>query len=113
VSVATNAFAAARERLDAQSIEPRRRPAYDVFGPPAPPLPALGGLPHTGSIAAAARALDAGTTTAVELTQQALARIAEDVWTGFVHVDAEGALAETPSCWPAAGAVRCTASRCP
>ena len=50
----------ARERLAAQVIDPpERRPAYDVFGPPAAPLPALGGLPHTGAIAAAA-ALDAG-----------------------------------------------------
>ena len=57
-------------------------------------LPALGGLPQTGSIAAAARALDTGETTCVELTEQALARIAEDEWTAFVEVCADEALAE-------------------
>src|SRR4051794_17023161 len=93
-SVATNAFAAARERLEAQTIDARRRPAYEVFGTPSPPLPALGGLPETGEIAKAARALDAGTTTAVELTQQALERIAHDTYTAYVYVDAESALAE-------------------
>lgn len=88
-SVATNAFAAARERLAAQVIDPPdKRPAYDVFGPPPAPLPALGGRATTGAIAAAAQH------TSVELTERALARIAEDDWTAFVHVDAERALAE-------------------
>lgn len=88
-SVATNAFAAARERLAAQVIDPPdKRPAHDVFGPPPAPLPALGGRPTTGAIAAAAQH------TSVELTERALARIAEDDWTAFVHVDAERALAE-------------------
>ena len=58
MSVAMSAFAAARERLAAQAIEPARRPAYEVFGPPATALPALGGLPRGGRIAAAAAALD-------------------------------------------------------
>lgn len=94
-SVAINAFAAARERLAAQVIDPpEARPAYEVFGPPAAPLPALGGRPATGSIAGAARALEAGVTTSVGLTELALARIAEDEWTAFVHVDAEAALDE-------------------
>ncbi len=89
-SVATNAFAAARERLAAQVIDPpEKRPAYEVFGPPVAPLPALGGLPRTGQIAEAAAALDAGAITSVELTEEALARIAQDEWTAFVHVDAE------------------------
>ena len=48
MSVATQAFASARERLTAQVIDPPdTRPAYDVFGPPVAPLPALGGLPTT------------------------------------------------------------------
>ncbi|MDA0173525.1 amidase [Solirubrobacter taibaiensis] len=94
-SVATNAFAAARERLTAQVIDPpEKRPAYDVFGPPVAPLPALGGLPRSGQIAEAAAALDAGDITSVELTEAALARIAEDEWTAFVHVAAEAALSE-------------------
>ena len=34
-SIATNAFAAALERLEAQTVEPpERRPAYDLFRPP-------------------------------------------------------------------------------
>src|SRR4051794_9847656 len=95
MSIATTAFAAALERLEAQDYDPPERPpAYDVFGPPAAPLPALGGLPRTGAIAAAARALDAGTTTCVALCEQALERIAGDEWTAFVEVCAEAALAE-------------------
>ncbi len=88
-SVATNAFAAARDRLAAQVTDPpEKRPAYDVFGPPIAPLPALGGLPAGGRIAAAARR------SSVELVEEALARIELDQWTAFVHVDAERALAE-------------------
>ncbi|MDA0179179.1 amidase [Solirubrobacter phytolaccae] len=88
-SVATNAFAAARERLAAQVIDPpESRPAYEVFGAPPAPLPALGGLPSTGAIAGAAGV------SSVELVEAALARIAQDEWTAFVHVDAEGALAQ-------------------
>ncbi|WP_084285610.1 amidase [Solirubrobacter soli] len=95
MSIATTAFAAALERLDAQDYDPpQRRPAYDVFGPPPTPLPALGGLPKTGAIAHAARALDTGESTCVELTELALARIAQDEWTAFVEVCAEAALAE-------------------
>jgi aspartyl-tRNA(Asn)/glutamyl-tRNA(Gln) amidotransferase subunit A len=83
-SVATNAFAAARERLAAQVTDPpEKRPAYDVFGPPVAPLPALGGLPTMATGASS-----------VELVEAALARIAQDEWTAFVHVDAERALAE-------------------
>ena len=94
-SIATTAFESALERLNAQVVDPpERRPAYDVFGSPATPLPALGGLPRTGAIAHAARALDAGETTCVELTELALARIAQDEWTAFVEVCAEEALAE-------------------
>jgi aspartyl-tRNA(Asn)/glutamyl-tRNA(Gln) amidotransferase subunit A len=94
-SVATTAFAAALERLGAQTVDPpEARPAYDVFGTPPAPLPALGGLPQTGAIAAAAAALDAGRTTSVALTQAALERIAADEWTAFVEVRAEAALAE-------------------
>lgn len=95
MSVAINAFAAARERLAAQVIDPpERRPSYEVFGPPPAPLPALGGLPRTGQIAEAAAALDAGAVTAVELTEEALARISRDEWTAFAEVTAESALAE-------------------
>ena len=95
MSIATTAFESALERLSAQVVDPpERRPAYDVFGSPPAPLPALGGLPRTGAIAAAARALDTGETTCVELTEQALARIAQDEWTAFVEVCAEEALAE-------------------
>src|SRR5215218_4150512 len=94
-SIATTAFAAALERLSAQVVDPpERRPAYDVFGPPPAAVPALGGLPKTGAIAAAARALDAGTTTCVRLTQLALERIASDEWTAFVEVCAEDALTD-------------------
>ncbi|RKQ92622.1 aspartyl-tRNA(Asn)/glutamyl-tRNA(Gln) amidotransferase subunit A [Solirubrobacter pauli] len=94
-SVAINAFTAARERLAAQVIDPpEARPAYEVFGPPPAPVPALGALPSTGAIAGAARALDAGVTTSVALTELALQRIAKDDWTAFVHVDAQAALAE-------------------
>jgi aspartyl-tRNA(Asn)/glutamyl-tRNA(Gln) amidotransferase subunit A len=93
-SIATNAFAAALERLEAQDFDPYRRPAYDVFGPPAAALPALGGLPRTGAIAAAARALDVGRTTCVALCEKALERIAGDEWTAFVAVCAEEALSE-------------------
>ena len=47
--MATQAFAAARERLTAQVIDPpEKRPAYDVFGPPVAPLPALGRAAHDG-----------------------------------------------------------------
>jgi aspartyl-tRNA(Asn)/glutamyl-tRNA(Gln) amidotransferase subunit A len=95
MSIATSAFASALERLQAQTVNPpERRPAYEVFGSPAAPLPALGGLPKTGSIAAAARALDTGESTCVELTELALARIAQDEWTAFVEVCAEQALTE-------------------
>jgi len=95
MSIATTAFEAALERLNAQVVDPpERRPAYDVFGPAPAPLPALGGLPHAGAIAAAARALQAAETTCVELTERALTRIAEDEWTAFVEVCAEDALAE-------------------
>jgi aspartyl-tRNA(Asn)/glutamyl-tRNA(Gln) amidotransferase subunit A len=94
-SIATTAFNSALERLSAQVVDPpERRPAYEVFGTPTAPLPALGGLPNTGAIAAAARALDSGATTCVELTEQALARIAQDEWTAFVEVIAESALVE-------------------
>src|SRR5215218_405463 len=94
-SIATTAFASALERLSAQVVDPPgRRPAYDVFGTPAAPLPALGGLPQTGAIAEAARALDTGATSCVELTEQALARIANDEWTAFVEVAADAALAD-------------------
>jgi len=95
MSIATTAFEAALERLNAQVVDPpERRPAYDVFGPAPAPLPALGGLPHAGAIAAAARALQAAETTCVELTERALTRVAEDEWTAFVEVCAEDALAE-------------------
>ena len=94
-SVASQAFAAAQDRLAAQRIDPpQRRPAYDVFGTPAAPLPSLRGLPRSGAIAAAARALEAGATTSAELTERALARIADDEWTAFVEVTAESARAE-------------------
>jgi aspartyl-tRNA(Asn)/glutamyl-tRNA(Gln) amidotransferase subunit A len=83
-SVATNAFAAAQERLAAQTIDPpESRPAYDVFGPPVAPLPGLGGSPRMGTGASS-----------VEMVEAALARIAQDEWTAFVHVDADGALAQ-------------------
>lgn len=89
MSVASDAFASARDRLAAQVIDPpESRPAYEVFGPPPAPLPALGGLPSTGAIAGAAGA------SSVELVEAALARITQDEWTAFVHVDAEGALAQ-------------------
>jgi aspartyl-tRNA(Asn)/glutamyl-tRNA(Gln) amidotransferase subunit A len=110
MSIATAAFNSALERLAAQVVAPpQRRPAIDVFRPPssqartsddvaprppAAPLPALGGMPTTGAIAAAARSLEAGDITCVELTEQALARIAQDEWTGFVEVISEEALTE-------------------
>jgi aspartyl-tRNA(Asn)/glutamyl-tRNA(Gln) amidotransferase subunit A len=109
VSIATTAFASALERLNAQIVEPpERRPAYEVFRPPssqartsddvtftpATPLPAVGGLPKTGAISAAAQALDAGAITSEALTEEALSRIASDEWTGFVEVIAESALAD-------------------
>jgi aspartyl-tRNA(Asn)/glutamyl-tRNA(Gln) amidotransferase subunit A len=95
MSIATTAFNSALERLSAQVVDPpERRPAYEVFGTPAAPLPALGGLPKTGAIAAAARALDSGAITCVELTEQALERIAHDEWTAFVEVIAESALVD-------------------
>jgi aspartyl-tRNA(Asn)/glutamyl-tRNA(Gln) amidotransferase subunit A len=76
VSVAGDAFASALERLAVEVVEPpERRPAFEVFQPPAPPLPALGGLPRSGAIARAAAALDARTTTSEGLTHQALERI--------------------------------------
>lgn len=94
MSIATTAFESALQRLSAQVVDPpERRPAYDVFGTPPSPLPALGGLPKTGAIAAAARALDTGEVTCVELAEQALARVAADEWTAFVEVTAEAALA--------------------
>jgi len=94
-SIATTAFESALERLNAQVVDPpERRPAYEVFGSRATPLPALGGLPRTGAIAHAARALDSGESTCLELTELALARIAQDEWTAFVEVCAEEALAE-------------------
>ena len=100
-SVATKAFAAARERLSAQVIDPpEKRPAYEVFGPPVAPLPALGGLPTMATGASS-----------VELVEAALARIEQDEWTAFVHVDAERALAEARAVTPSRGAARCTASR--
>ena len=116
MSIATAAFDAALRRLGAQVVDPpQRRPAYDVFGPPATPLPTLGGMPKRGAIAAAARALEAGRTTCVELTELALANIAQDEWTSFVEVARRGGAgrgprrdAEPP---PAAAADRCTASR--
>ena len=95
-SIATTAFdvrpGAARARRS--STRPSGGPRTRSSGRRAAPLPALGGLPRTGAIAAAARALDAGETTCVELTELALARIAEDEWTAFVEVCAEDALAE-------------------
>ena len=49
-SVATNAFAAARERLAAQTVDPpETRPAYEVFGPPVAPLPGLGAMATMGT----------------------------------------------------------------
>jgi len=95
VSIATTAFEAALERLNAQVVDPpERRPAYDVFGPAPAPLPALGGVPRAGAIAAAARALETGEATCVELAERALARIARDEWTAFVEVCAQDALSE-------------------
>ncbi len=95
MSIATAAFDAALRRLGAQVVDPpQRRPAFDVFGPPATPLPTLGGMPKRGAIAAAARALEAGRTTCVELAEQALANVAQDEWTAFVEVVAEDALTQ-------------------
>ena len=95
MSIATATFDAALRRLGAQVVDPpQRRPAYDVFGPPATPLPTLGGMPTRGAIAAAARALEAGRTTCVELTELALANVALDEWTAFVEVVAEDALTQ-------------------
>ena len=95
MSIATSAFEAALERLNAQVVDPpERRPAYDVFGPAPAPLPALGGVPRAGAIAAAARALETGEATCVELAERALARIARDEWTAFVEVCAQDALSE-------------------
>ena len=51
-------------------------------------------MPKRGAIAAAARALEAGRTTCVELTEQALANVAQDEWTAFVEVVAEDALTQ-------------------
>ena len=95
VSIAQDAFASALERLAMQEVDPERRPAFEVFGTPGDPLPALGGLPRTGRIAEAARALDTGATTSVELVEAALARIAErsDELGAFVAL-APGALDE-------------------
>ena len=94
-SIATTAFASALERLSAQTVDPpERRPAYEVFGAPPAALPALGGLPHSGAIAAAASALDAGTTTCTALLEEALERIEGDRWNAFVEVTAEAARAE-------------------
>ncbi len=106
MSVATDAFAAALERLAVADVPPAQRPAYDVFGvPPAQGLaslatgfacPALGALPRSGRIAAAAAALHAGVATSEELTALALAEIERrnDELGAFVEVAAERALAE-------------------
>jgi aspartyl-tRNA(Asn)/glutamyl-tRNA(Gln) amidotransferase subunit A len=75
MSVATDAFASALERLSVEAVEPERRPAFEVFGNPPGPIPAIGGLPRTGAIAAAAAALESGATTSEELTARALAII--------------------------------------
>jgi aspartyl-tRNA(Asn)/glutamyl-tRNA(Gln) amidotransferase subunit A len=95
-SVATNAFAAALERLHAQALEPpERRPAYDVF--PHAPLPAVGhgDVPElTGAIAETAAALDAGAITCTALVEQALERIEGDQWTAYVEVLADTARVE-------------------
>ena len=96
MSIATDAFAAALERLAVEDVPAAQRPAYEVFGMPPAPLPALGGLPRSGRIAAAAAALHAGVVTSVELTALALAEIERrnDELGAFVEVAAEGALAE-------------------
>jgi aspartyl-tRNA(Asn)/glutamyl-tRNA(Gln) amidotransferase subunit A len=96
MSIATDAIAAALERLAVEAVEPPQRPAYDVFGDPPTPFPALGGLPRTGRIAAAAGALDAGVATSEELTAIALAEIAarNDELGAFVEVAGTRALAE-------------------
>ena len=90
MSVATDAFAGALERLAAQRVDPpERRPAYDVFGAGE----ALAGgearslAPAGGHIGAAAGV------SSEALTGLALARITADEWTAFVDVDAEAALA--------------------
>jgi aspartyl-tRNA(Asn)/glutamyl-tRNA(Gln) amidotransferase subunit A len=96
MSVATDAFAAALERLAVEQVAPEQRPAYDVFGVPPAPIPSLGSLPRSGRIAAAAAALDARVATSTELTALALAEIdRRDAGLGaFVEVAAERALAE-------------------
>ncbi len=67
------------------SSPPEARPAYDVFGPPPAPLPALGGLPSTGSIAGPPRGRwTRVVTTLVGLIGARSARIADDEWTAFV-----------------------------
>jgi len=110
-SIATTAFESALERLNAQVVDPpERRPAYEVFGSRATPLPALGGLPRTGAIAHAARALDSGESTCLELTELALARIAQDEWTAFVEVCAEEALAWAAAGQPPDSACTCSAT---
>ena len=96
MSIATTAFAAALERLERAGHRPagaaaRVRRLRDADGAAAR---RSAGCRKTGAIAAAARALDAGTTTSVELTELALERIAGDEWTAFVEVTAETALAE-------------------
>jgi aspartyl-tRNA(Asn)/glutamyl-tRNA(Gln) amidotransferase subunit A len=97
VSTVGDAFASALERLWVEVVDPpERRPAYDVFTPPAAPLPAPGGLPRSGRIAAAAAALDGGATTSERLVEEALARIDErnGELTAFVEIATESALAE-------------------
>ena len=94
-SIATTAFNAALERPARSST--RRSDARHTTSSGRPPAPAARARRHAEHAARSppppARSRPA-TTTCVELTEQALARIAQDEWTGFVEVIAEDALTE-------------------
>ena len=78
----------------AQVVDPpERRPAYDVFGPPAAPLPALGGLP-TPARSPPRRGRSTPAHTASSSTRRRSRGSPSDEWTAFVEVDAESALAQ-------------------
>ena len=90
-SVATNAFAAARERLAAQVIDPpEKRPAYDVFGPPRRAAAGARRAAPTGR----SRAAPWRGRRAWSSSRRRSRGSTQDEWTAFVHVDAERALAE-------------------
>ncbi len=98
-SVATNAFAWALDYVAAwETDDEERRVAFDLWADPVPPVGDGGDakLAPGGKIAAAAAMLADGSTTSVDLVEQALAVVAElnERLTGFVEVASDAALAE-------------------